>query len=423
VGRRKVVEIIPEQLKWSKPAFVGGKRLNLRKTKDSPKSRESLDAPKPQEEAPEPWGRGLSAEIQEDPSQAEAGLGEKRRGHKKAPESPAANEAVRPVVVKRRPRKTALEAQAAREGGSGDAEAPGAPGTGADAKAGGHGPEKGSRKPQGLSGAASEKTEPPLKKAARKGFQEDSGELPAGGPQERGRKGAPYVGRFGADPLGLDDAARKKALAEKRKKQQQLKKKKEEASKAPAELPKRVRRILTFRNPELLRKAAEWRAKKAAQAGIPPEEAEGVEGASSGKAAAKRPKKSKAQKPRLSRKSRRILNRYGLVSSVLADKKTTKKILSYRMLFSEPPIQEMTDDAIADNARLLFMAYSDHKFPECYEKFVTFLKKNMCSGIPDEQLERLIRISKAKNFITVQKDGIVKVNVEVGMNPSQARHA
>jgi hypothetical protein len=127
-------------------------------------------------------------------------------------------------------------------------------------------------------------------------------------------------------------------------------------------------------------------------------------GASSGKA------------PKLSKKNRRILHKFGLGPSALDGLKSHRKLLNYRMLFSEPPIHVQADEEVAKNIRLLFMAYADHRMPSQYDKFVAFLKNNMCGGISDSQLDRLLGILKDNGFVNLDKTG--KVLMNIGNDPS-----
>jgi hypothetical protein len=211
-----------------------------------------------------------------------------------------------------------------------------------------------------------------------------------------GRGAAPYAGRFGDGSDGGGKAKPRKTPAGNKKK----KAKEGLGPDAIKAMPKRARRILTLRNPELLEKAAECALRR------PEAPADAAAPRKSAADDKKGPKKA-----RLSRKNRRILNKYGLVANIYGERVSTKKLLSYRMLFTDPPIESMTDEEAAKNIRLLFLAFADHKFPEKYDKFVVFLRNNMCRGISEEQLERLLKILKGNSYITVKKDESVSVNI------------
>ncbi|MDR2340452.1 MAG: hypothetical protein LBF40_10045 [Deltaproteobacteria bacterium] len=190
---------------------------------------------------------------------------------------------------------------------------------------------------------------------------------------------------------------------------------------APNVLPKRARKILTLNNPELLKKAAEYREKHH----LDDSEAANASATATGGIAATGDHlpgpmqvigSVQRRKGRLSKRNRRILRKYGLGSGVLSTNQSNKKLLNYRMLFTEPPIEDMPDEGIAENIRLLLLAYADHKFPKEYVKFVSFLKNNMCFGITDAQLDRLLVIMKDRKHVTLGKDGTVAVNV--GITPA-----
>ncbi|MDR2200426.1 MAG: hypothetical protein LBR53_13450 [Deltaproteobacteria bacterium] len=241
-------------------------------------------------------------------------------------------------------------------------------------------------------------------------------------PPGSGRREGAFVGGFGI----LADSAEKSP-----KPRAKTAKKKKKETKVPPErkMPKRARKILTLTNPEVLLKVQEIKKTKAGEDPKDSKDAKDLieekalidtnEGggapvsvlAEDKKIVSPKKKKKFGKKEKLSRKNRRLIERYGLIPNVLYETHSSKKLLNYRMLFSDPPIERMDDGLVAKNIRLLLLAYSDRKFPPRYDKFFLFLKNSMCFGISDFQLKRLIGIMAKEKFISLADNGAVQVNV------------
>jgi hypothetical protein len=180
--------------------------------------------------------------------------------------------------------------------------------------------------------------------------------------------------------------------------------------KTPARPPKRVRRVLTRSNPEVLRKLEEL---KETERRLFPEaaaERERRETEAEDERRKVRAKTSSGQGAPLSRKARRDLKKYGVTAQGAGRSYSSRKLLSFRMLFAEMPIEEASDSEVAANMRLLFLAHSDHNMPKNPDKFVAYLRNSLCSGISGDQLERVMDILARYGYVNVSKD---RINVTV----------
>jgi hypothetical protein len=218
-----------------------------------------------------------------------------------------------------------------------------------------------------------------------------------------------YIGKFSDTPTDTDRLYKKATSKGKKPKKKMTPKE----FILTCDVPRRVRTVLTIQNPEVLQKVAEIEAKNKALA-------EDIAAGRISESSIQDPHLLKAikgkkepKKIRVSKMSMRLVNRYGISSKVFSEALPTKKLLNYRMLFTDPPIENMSDEEVSKNIRLLFLAYGDHTFPHKLDKFVQFLRKNMCSGISDEQLERLMRIITDKEYITILPRDKIKVNLLV----------
>jgi hypothetical protein len=172
-----------------------------------------------------------------------------------------------------------------------------------------------------------------------------------------------------------------------------------------------VRRVLTRGNQEVLKKLEELKETERRlfpEAAAERERREALEEQARqtelGKAAAKKPAP-------LSRKAKRDLRKFGVTALGAGKPYSSKKLLNFRMLFAETPIEEAGDGEVAENMRLLFLAHADHNMPQTLEKFVAYLRNSLCSGISAEQLERVMAILARHGYVTVAGDRIV-VTVE-----------
>lgn len=180
--------------------------------------------------------------------------------------------------------------------------------------------------------------------------------------------------------------------------------------KAPARPPKRVRRVLSRANPEVIRKLEEL---KEVERRLFPEaalERERREAMEEERASAQAAAASRKQGP-LSRKAKRELKKYGFVASGTAKSYSSRKLLSFRMLFAETQVEDSTDSEVAANMRLLFLAHADHNMPTAPDKFVAYLRNSLCSGISGAQLERLMDILVRYGYVSVSEDKVI-VTVE-----------
>ncbi|MDR3153263.1 MAG: hypothetical protein LBW85_03090 [Deltaproteobacteria bacterium] len=164
--------------------------------------------------------------------------------------------------------------------------------------------------------------------------------------------------------------------------------------------------MITRENPEVLRKLEEIRERERLRdpaAALERERREAAEEAEREKA---RRKAASGQGPPLSRKAKRDLKKYGMTSQGAGKSYSSKKLLSFRMLFAETPVEEATDAEVASNMRLLFLAHADHNMPRNLEKFVAYLRNSLCFGISAEQLERVLNILLESGFVTVSGDAV-----------------
>ncbi|MDR2459915.1 MAG: hypothetical protein LBE38_03900 [Deltaproteobacteria bacterium] len=175
--------------------------------------------------------------------------------------------------------------------------------------------------------------------------------------------------------------------------------------KHPAQPPKRVRKILTRSNTEILKKFAELlelEKKLDPQAAKLREEKE------------KRRLESLEGSPlipqKISKKAHRYLKKYGIMPPSKYDPPGTKKLLSFKLLFNYSPIEEMSDEDVMANIRLLFLAHADHRMPKTLDKFIKYMKNNMCFGISDEQLDRVMKLLFEYNYLVLVKDRVT-VNI------------
>jgi hypothetical protein len=181
--------------------------------------------------------------------------------------------------------------------------------------------------------------------------------------------------------------------------------------KAAKRPPKRVRRVITRANPEVLRKLEEL---KETERRLFPEAAAGRErreAAEESERLREQAKSAAKKSAPLSRKAKRDLRKYGVTSAGGAKPYSSRKLLNFRMLFAETPIEEAGDVEIADNMRLLFLAHADHNMPDTLEKFVAYLRNSLCSGISGEQLERVMDILVRYGIVAVSGNRIT-VTVE-----------
>ncbi|MDR1036987.1 MAG: hypothetical protein LBT40_10565, partial [Deltaproteobacteria bacterium] len=170
--------------------------------------------------------------------------------------------------------------------------------------------------------------------------------------------------------------------------------------------PKRVRRVITRANPEVLQKLEEL---KETERRLFPDAAAGRERREAAEEAERlrEEARSASKKPApLSRKAKRDLRKYGVTSQGAGKPYSSRKLLNFRMLFAETPIEEAGDCEVAANMRLLFLAHADHNMPDTLEKFVAYLRNSLCSGISGEQLERVMDILVRHGYVTVSKGKI-----------------
>ncbi|MDR2350937.1 MAG: hypothetical protein LBF41_10030 [Deltaproteobacteria bacterium] len=211
----------------------------------------------------------------------------------------------------------------------------------------------------------------------------------------------------GGDPA---PAAKKSGEASKDKDAPGKKKRGKYQHKPSTKPPKRVRKILSRTNPEVLKKLGEilelekTRDPEAARL-REEKEARRLEFAE------KRGEKKDTSHRRLNKKTMRFLKKYGIPPSSAEDNRTTKKALSYRLLFSHRPLGEMDDGEALSNIRLLFLAHADHNVPKTMDKFLTYMKNNMCRGISDAELDRVMRLLIDNDYLVVRNN---KLSVNVG---------
>jgi hypothetical protein len=171
--------------------------------------------------------------------------------------------------------------------------------------------------------------------------------------------------------------------------------------------PKRVRKILSRANPEVLQKLEEL---------LELERTHNPEAAKAREEREKRREELREQKPlgkpKINKKTQRYMKKYGISVESANDNQSTKKILSYKLMFAYSPIEEMTDKEALANIRLLFLAHSDHNVPKTMDKFVTYMKNNMCFGISDEQLDRVIKLLVDNNYLVLVNDKL-SMNLDI----------
>jgi hypothetical protein len=73
-------------------------------------------------------------------------------------------------------------------------------------------------------------------------------------------------------------------------------------------------------------------------------------------------------------------------------------------MFAYSPIEDMTDAKALANIRIIFLAHSDHNVPKKRDKLVTDMKNNMCLGIFDQQLDRVIKLLVDANYLVLVND-------------------
>jgi hypothetical protein len=73
-------------------------------------------------------------------------------------------------------------------------------------------------------------------------------------------------------------------------------------------------------------------------------------------------------------------------------------------MFADSPIEDMIDVKVLANIRRLFLAHGDHNVPKTREKFITYMKNNMCFGISDERLDRVIKLLEDNNYLVLVND-------------------
>jgi hypothetical protein len=165
--------------------------------------------------------------------------------------------------------------------------------------------------------------------------------------------------------------------------------------------PKRVRKILTRDNPEILKKVAEL---------LELEKIRDPEAARIREERQERNSKAQEQKgaisQKMNKKAQRYLKKYGITPTFCGDSMSTKKALSFKMLFCYSPLEEMSDPDALANIRLLFLAHADHNVPKTLNKFMSYMKNNMCFGISDDQLERVVNLLISNNYLIVNNDRV-----------------
>jgi hypothetical protein len=182
---------------------------------------------------------------------------------------------------------------------------------------------------------------------------------------------------------------------------QPSKKKGKYQHKHPTEPPKRVRKILTRSNEEVLKKLAEL---------LELEKIHDPEAAKLREEKEAKRIKALQEAPlvpkRINKKAQRYLKKYGIAPPSPYEGTSTKKVLNYKLLFNYSPIEEMSDEDAMANMRLLFLAHSDHKLPKTMEKFIKYMKNNMCFGITDEQLDRVMGLLIEYKYLIVLNDKV-----------------
>jgi phosphoketolase len=171
-----------------------------------------------------------------------------------------------------------------------------------------------------------------------------------------------------------------------------------------------VRRVLTRANPEVLRKLEELRE---LERRLDPEAALERERRELAEEAERRAAEDKAAAGQvsLSRKARRDLRKYGVTAQLAGKNYSSRKLLSFRMLFAQTPVEESSDAEVVANMRILFLAHADHNMPRTLEKFTAYLRNSLCSGISEEQLERVMEILFRHGYVGFV-NGRLTVSVE-----------
>ncbi|MDR1166182.1 MAG: hypothetical protein LBO66_10050 [Deltaproteobacteria bacterium] len=101
-----------------------------------------------------------------------------------------------------------------------------------------------------------------------------------------------------------------------------------------------------------------------------------------------------------------VLKNWGFPRAKAEAAQVVKSYLRFKYLFADFPIESMSDDMVAANLRLLFLAFRDYIVPIDYAKFREFIRDRVCEGISEGGLERVMKILREYGFFSMERGNV-----------------